>query len=231
MERKVFIRLSCLSTIAVSQHTLTSLLVASTGSPQTYRYHITPFRRRLTEIERIIAQDDEEAKQDLISKGDDIIKLRESVQFENFFRRVLNWRPAASLLMLRDQINELANKRSTIDDGFIGDASHASRKSDHNPWIQDGSTHVVSAFDITHDPKGGCDGGHIAESLSQARDKRIKYLIWNRRIINSEPLGSSAAWSWRDYHGPNKHEHHIHVSVFPTKTLYDDRSIWTVAVA
>jgi hypothetical protein len=222
---------SCLSAIVASQPAFTRLLIAAEGTPQTYRYHITPFRGRLTETERIIEQDDDWAKQELLSEAGDTIKLRESVKFENFFRKVLNWRPAASLLMLRDQINELASKRSTSDDGFIGDANHAKRTSDHNPWIQDGQAYVVSAFDVTNDLNGGCDAGHIAESLSQSKDKRVKYLIWNGRIINSEQIGSSPAWTWREYHGPNRHEHHVHISVLPVKSLYDDASPWKVSVA
>jgi hypothetical protein len=230
MQRRVFIRLSCLAAITSSQSVFTRLLMAAAIS-QTYRYHITPFRGRLTEIERAVEQDDDWAKQELLSEAGAIIKLRESVEFENFFRKVLNWRPAASLLTLRDQINKLASKRSTADDGFIGDANHAARTSDHNPWIQDGQAYVVSAFDVTHDPNGGCDAGHIAESLAQSKDKRIKYLIWNGRISNSEQVGSSPAWTWRQYHGPNRHEHHIHISVLPAKSLYDDTSTWKVSVA
>ncbi|HKV33547.1 MAG TPA: hypothetical protein VJP89_04485, partial [Pyrinomonadaceae bacterium] len=59
------------------------------------------------------------------------------------------WRVAKSLLRLREQINELAPNRSKASDGTIGDAAHASRKSDHNPWVKDGSIGVVTAMDIT----------------------------------------------------------------------------------
>ena len=231
MKRRNFIRLGCLSSIAISQPAITNLLGAATGSAQTYPYHITPFRGRLTEIERIISQDDNWAKQELLSQAGDAVRLREAIKFEAFFRRVLNWRPATCLLTLRDQINALASRRSIADDGFIGDASHATRTSDHNPWIQDGAAYVVSAFDVTHDPNAGCDAGQIAESLAKARDKRVKYLIWKGRILNREPIGSSAAWTWRPYGGPNRHEHHIHISVLPEKPIYDDASRWTVKVA
>jgi hypothetical protein len=231
MQRRAFIRLGCLTAITASQSAFTRLLIAAAATPQTYRYHITPFRGRITETEHTVEQDDDWAKQELMSEAGAIIKLRESVEFENFFRKVLNWRPAASLLMLRDQINALASKRSTADDGFVGDASHAKRTSDHNPWIQDGQAYVVSAFDVTHDPNGGCDAGHIAESLAQSKDKRTKYLIWKGRIANSEKIGSSPAWTWRQYNGPNRHEHHIHISVLPVKSLYDDVSAWKLSVA
>ena len=67
------------------------------------------------------------------------------------------WRVAKSLLKLRDQINAHAPKRSKKSDGYIGDAAHASRSSDHNPWVKDGKMGVVTAADFTHDPAGGFD--------------------------------------------------------------------------
>jgi hypothetical protein len=65
------------------------------------------------------------------------------------------WRPAKSLIQLRDQINQIAPNRSKASDGTIGDAAHASRASDHNPWVREGDAGVVTAIDITHDPDDG----------------------------------------------------------------------------
>lgn len=39
-------------------------------------------------------------------------------------------------------------------------------------------------------------------------EKRVKYIISNRRIASSR-----ADWAWRRYDGPNAHSHHMHVSV------------------
>lgn len=136
------------------------------------------------------------------------------------------WRIAESLKKLREEINAEFPTRSKVSDGAIGDAAHASRSSDHNPWIQDGGTGVVSAIDITHDPKSGCTGEKLATALVESRDPRIKYLIWNRRIIASYPTGGKPAWTWRPYSGANAHAHHLHISVSDKKSLYDSRDDW-----
>lgn len=132
------------------------------------------------------------------------------------------WRLARSLERLRAQINALAPGRSKASDGTIGDAAHASRKSDHNPDA-DG---VVRAMDITHDPASGCDCNAIAASLVASRDPRIQYIIWNRRIVNREV----SPWVWRPYPGSNPHDKHIHISVDEKPALYDDARDWAVRV-
>ena len=87
------------------------------------------------------------------------------------------WRVAKSLLHLRDQINQAAPNRSKASDGTIGDAAHASRDSDHNPWVQDGDVGVVTAMDITDDPGDRCDAEQIVQALLRSRDARIKYIM------------------------------------------------------
>ncbi len=139
------------------------------------------------------------------------------------------WRVARSLLALRRQVDARAPRRSRLSDGAIGDAAHASRDSDHNPWVRDGDMGVVTAIDITHDPAGGCDAGRLAEAIRAGRDPRVKYVIWNRRIANSSPIGSSAAWTWRDYRGTNPHDKHVHVSARADKAAYDDEGAWRAA--
>jgi murein L,D-transpeptidase YcbB/YkuD len=131
------------------------------------------------------------------------------------------WRLAKSLDKLRQQINEAAPRRVKISDGTIGDAAHTSRASDHNPWVKDGKTGVVTALDITHDPRNGVDGEAIAKALKASGDTRLKYIIWNRKIWN--PSISSA---WRKYTGVNPHDRHIHVSVVDKKDLYDHTATW-----
>jgi peptidoglycan hydrolase-like protein with peptidoglycan-binding domain len=132
------------------------------------------------------------------------------------------WRVAHSLIKLRDQFNEQFPTRSKRDDGTIGDAAHASRSSDHNPWVQDAGQGVVTAMDITHDPGSGVDTWEIAEFLRTQRDPRIKYVISNRRIFNS------SNWQWRKYTGSNPHSAHMHVSVQSTKGRYDSTANWTL---
>jgi len=133
-----------------------------------------------------------------------------------------DWRVAHSLEKLRSQINTARPKRSKSSDGSIGDAAHASRSSDHNPWISDGTMGVVSAIDLTHDPKGGFDSYACAEMLRTKKDKRIKYVISNKRIFSS----TTQPWVWRAYTGSNPHSQHVHVSVMSTKSQFDNVAEW-----
>lgn len=139
----------------------------------------------------------------------------------------MDWRLAKSLEILRSEINAKWPTRARDSDGSIGDANHASRSSDHNPWIVDpaGGPHVVSAVDITHDPRNGFDSYAFAEWLRTKRDPRIKYVISNRRIFSSEV----APWQWRRYSGTNPHDHHVHISVQDEKAKYDDVRSWGIA--
>ena len=132
------------------------------------------------------------------------------------------WRVAKSLIRLREQINELAPDRSKASDGTIGDAAHASRSSDHNPWVKDGNIGVVTAMDITNDIAHGCDAQALVDALVASRDPRIKYIIWNRKLINSR----IQPWVWRNYTGVNPHTKHFHLSVLADKALYDSTDTW-----
>lgn len=133
------------------------------------------------------------------------------------------WRVANSLLKLREQVNELVPNRSKLDDGTIGDASHQSRTSDHNPWVNDGEMGVVTAMDLTHDPRNGFDSYQFADNLKLQHDPRIKYVISNRRIWTP-----SISNEWRAYNGANPHDRHVHVSVRSTKSFYDDTTDWVI---
>jgi lysozyme family protein len=142
---------------------------------------------------------------------------------------VKSWRVAHSLDTLLKQINQWAPGRSKVSDGSIGDAAHASRSSDHNPWIVDGGVGVVTARDFTHDPAHGCDCNKLSDLLRASSDPRIKYMIWNRRICSSEAKGGQPPWAWRPYTGANPHNHHMHVSVMSTKILYDSTNSWSLS--
>jgi hypothetical protein len=140
------------------------------------------------------------------------------------------WRVAESLDQLRDQIDKAWPNRNKASDGTIGDAAHATSDSDHNPWVKDGGMGVVTALDITHDPAHGCDCNKITAALIASRDPRIKYLIWNRRIWRSykHHAGHPPPWTPEAYTGSNPHDHHSHLSVQPTKALYDSRKEWRI---
>ena len=116
-------------------------------------------------------------------------------------------RRAKATQTLLDQVNEVCPARNKGSDGWIGDTAHQSTKSDHNP----NSAGVVQAQDITHDPKGGFELYKFAEHLRTHKDKRVKYVISNRKIFSGN--AGPQPWVWRSYSGKNPHDAHVHVSV------------------
>jgi len=131
----------------------------------------------------------------------------------------INPRPAKSLTKLREQINAAHPNRSKVSDGLLGDAAHAARTSDHNPWVKDAAgVGVVTAFDITHDPANGVDGHVLSTQLTV--DPRAKYVIFSGKIWKARTN------QWEDYHGANAHNHHVHISVKAEN--YDNIEPWTL---
>lgn len=129
------------------------------------------------------------------------------------------WRVARSLDVLLRQLNARYPNRSKASDGSIGDAAHASRASDHNPWYGPG---VVTARDFTHDSGAGMDIDRITDELVASRDPRIKYIIANGLISDSRP-GIGRPWQWLPYGGSNPHRKHFHLSVMDNPSCDDTR--------
>lgn len=142
------------------------------------------------------------------------------------------WRTADCLKQLLAQVNTLSPNRNKASDGSIGDIAHQNRTSDHNPHIlgADGKG-IVTAMDITHDPQGKCDCNALASALQINKDSRIKYVIWNKRIMNSATISGTAPWTWRPYTGENPHNKHIHISVNCDPASYDSKTAWNISVA
>lgn len=133
-----------------------------------------------------------------------------------------------SLLVLRGQANLLAPRRSKASDGLVGDAAHAATNSDHNPHYVPGvGSNIVTALDLTHDPANGFDSYKFAETLRRNRDRRIKYVISNRRIFSSYASGSRPAWTWGGYSGTDPHTNHVHVSVLDA-AISDTTTPWNL---
>ncbi len=132
-------------------------------------------------------------------------------------------RSVESLKTLLAQINDLAPKRSKVSDGWIGDAKHASRHSDHNPE-PDGT---VDARDFTNDPNGGMDAQKLADAIVASKDPRLSYIICNGRIVSGRK--GPKPWVWRKYSGANGHYHHMHVSVLDEGQ--DDKTPWKIESA
>ena len=109
---------------------------------------------------------------------------------------------------LREQIDDSFSDRERKSDGWIGDAAHSNRKSDHNP---DKANGYVRAIDVDKDlDSRPSTGAYLADQIrlcAKAGDKRISYVIFAGKIASSK-----RAWRWRTYDGVNQHNHHIHIS-------------------
>jgi hypothetical protein len=108
---------------------------------------------------------------------------------------------------LREQIDDSFPDRDRKSDGWIGDAAHSNRKSDHNP---DPSNGVVRAIDVDKDfDSRPSTGAYLADQirLCAKKDKRISYIIYAGKIASAKSL-----WRWRTYSGINSHHAHIHIS-------------------
>lgn len=134
----------------------------------------------------------------------------------------MSWYVAGSLDALLAEINASAPGRSKASDGSIGDTSHSSRESDHNPCD---CHEAVCARDFTHDPAHGFDSYDFADWLRSRCDSgleiRVKYIISNSRIASPQE-----DWTWRPYTGSNPHDHHVHVSVEHPSSLFDNEASW-----
>lgn len=122
---------------------------------------------------------------------------------------------AAALKTLLRQVNTLQPLRDTESDGWIGDASHGARPSDHNPSPP--VTGVVRAQDFDADGDPGFDLGRwLWDQLITGRDSRISYVIHRGRMFSSYPTRGYEGWEPRPYSGVNGHIKHVHVSVKPS---------------
>jgi hypothetical protein len=127
--------------------------------------------------------------------------------------------PAAKSLFA--EFNELAPKRDKSSDGSVGDLSHQQGVSDHNP-DETGATggssdsdksNEVHAIDVDNSgpwPDGKDMEWSVQTILGRCRsgaEKRLKYVIYNRRIWSG-----SGGWKQTAYSGANPHDHHAHFS-------------------
>lgn len=134
------------------------------------------------------------------------------------------WRNCNASLRLVEAVNAKWPNRSKASDGTVGDAAHATRTSDHNPWVVVAGQGVVRARDIT---RAGTDLPWLFEHLrvmGQRGDPRLAgggYLIWDRRITAPNFSG------WRAYTGSNPHIQHGHVSFSRNRAGFDSNTPWT----
>lgn len=131
------------------------------------------------------------------------------------------WRNCVTSNVLVGQVNSKWPNRDKASDGTIGDAAHATRVSDHNPWMIVDGVGVVRARDIDKD---GVDLSWMFEELRKLGaqgDPRLAgggYLIWNRRITTPDFT------KWVPYYGSNPHDKHGHVSFSRNRGGFDSSS-------
>lgn len=126
----------------------------------------------------------------------------------------------AAGVTLRDQLNERFPKRDKRTDGWIGNAEHASRRSDHNPdkrgWVH--------ALDIDEDFGAPGDAELFASQLlaycgAGLDHGRVLNVVYDNRVASG--TFKRTYWTWRV--DPRLgHTGHIHVS-FTSKAEEDGR--------
>jgi hypothetical protein len=141
------------------------------------------------------------------------------------------------LVQLRAEFNAIAPARAKGADGWIGDAAHQDRVSDHNPDetgavpIHD-ADHIdeVHAIDITTDLNesdltmekcvqfllGRCR----RDSSDPRNEARLRYIIFNRRIWEAP------GWGQQTYTGSDPHTGHAHFSAEYITSLEADTASW-----
>jgi hypothetical protein len=148
---------------------------------------------------------------------------------------VADWRLAPTLVVLRNEINKAYPLRDKTSDGSLGNASHSSRLSDHNP----DSRRVVCAIDVDEDLKGSANkvyprfnSGQPAKAalvdrlltLAKAgKLPQLRYVIYERKIYQARN-----GFAARAYTGPNAHDHHVHVSVYHEPRHADRKAPWNL---
>lgn len=119
-------------------------------------------------------------------------------------------------VVLRNQVNKRFPGRDKRSDGWIGDAAHQARKSDHNPDEHG----VVYALDI--DENFGKNkwlptpirarrfANQLRKYAKSGRpgSERIKYIVYNGKIASG--TYKNTYWTWRK--GNWGHYQHIHIS-------------------
>lgn len=134
----------------------------------------------------------------------------------------VNWRLQGNLKKISSDIKKYRTNAVVYG---VGDASHQSRKSDHNPYNW-GYGIVVSAIDVMirngFTKKDAC---LLVKMLKGRSD--IQYIIYNRTIW-------SASWGWtpKRYTGSDPHTDHVHVSAKHSSSAdKDGRGVSFVAEA
>ena len=143
------------------------------------------------------------------------------------------WILVPCLVQLRTEFNLIAPNRDKRSDGSIGDDAHADNVSDHNPDetgnvpIRDvDKINEVHAIDVDKDLR--VPGltmeqvvQHILGRCRSGKEKRLRYIIYNRRIWEAKN-----DWRQRAYNGTNLHTEHVHFSASYVTALEANTASW-----
>ena len=144
-----------------------------------------------------------------------------------------DWVLVPSLVQLRAELNEIAPGRDRTSDGTIGDRAHQASVSDHNddevgrvPIRDADGKHEVHAFDADDDlrtPNLTMEMvvQHILRRARSGAEKRLRYIIYNRRIWEA-----SNGWRQRAYTGASPHTEHAHFSASYDTKLEASKASW-----
>jgi murein L,D-transpeptidase YcbB/YkuD len=129
-------------------------------------------------------------------------------------------RLAPSLVRARAVIDARWPGRDRTSDGWIGDAAHQGRTSDHNPNVRG----VVDAIDVDTVAVPGTVQVHVPSVLAGMMvHPATHYVINRRRIFRSEDQ-----FRPRLYDGINPHTGHAHLSIRQTVGAENDPTPWTL---
>lgn len=121
------------------------------------------------------------------------------------------YRLAAGGATLRSQVDKRWPLRDRRSDGWIGDAAHQARKSDHNPDARG----IVHAIDLDKD---GIDADAFVRELAayaasgKPGSDRILNIVWAGHVWS----GTYADAFWTPRAGDYGHFDHVHVSLTQT---------------
>jgi hypothetical protein len=144
-----------------------------------------------------------------------------------------DWVLVPCLVRLRTELNEIAPGRDKASDGTIGDRAHRANVSDHNddevgrvPIRDADAKHEVHAFDADDDlrtPNLTMEMvvQHLLARCRGGAEKRLRYIIYNRRIWEA-----SNGWRKRAYSGASPHTEHAHFSASYETKREADTSSW-----
>lgn len=122
---------------------------------------------------------------------------------------------APSLVEFRTEVDHLWPARSRASDGWLGDAAHAARVSEHNPDAKG----CVHAIDLT------ATGAEAKTIIRAAIGHPGVWYVIHAGVIWSRTHG----WKARRYDGPNPHTHHVHISILLTTEAEHAAAGWLAA--